>query len=91
MGQKKAAMAVFILKRDLRVPIRDMPGSNIVSMFAGAGPVVTSVRALTGENVDSIGFEVRKWIQCSAGYSWKASRAFWSEVSFDTALGHLAK
>ena len=29
VGQKKAAMAVLILQRDLRVPIRDMAGSNI--------------------------------------------------------------
>src|SRR5713101_8499455 len=28
------------------------------------GPLVTSVRARTGENVDSMGLEVRRWIQC---------------------------
>lgn len=32
-------------------------------------PRVTFVRSLTVENVDSIGFVVRKWIQCSAGKS----------------------
>src|SRR6266508_2208158 len=31
------------------------------------GRLVTSVRARTGANVDSIGLEVRRWIQCSAG------------------------
>ncbi len=33
------------------------------------GPLVTSVRARTGANVDSMAFEVRRWIQCSAGKS----------------------
>ena len=31
------------------------------------GPLVTFVRSRTVENVDSIGFVVRRWIQCSAG------------------------
>jgi len=31
------------------------------------GPLVTRVRSLTVANVDSIGFVVRRWIQCSAG------------------------
>jgi hypothetical protein len=30
-------------------------------------PLVTVVRSRTVANVDSIGFVVRKWIQCSAG------------------------
>jgi hypothetical protein len=30
---------------------------------------VTLVRSLTVENVDSMGFMVRRWIQCSAGKS----------------------
>jgi hypothetical protein len=38
MGQKKAAMAVLILQRDLRVPIRDMAGSNIAYVSMSAGP-----------------------------------------------------
>lgn len=32
-------------------------------------PRVTLVRSLTVEKVDSIGFVVRRWIQCSAGKS----------------------
>ncbi|MEU3787828.1 hypothetical protein [Streptomyces sp900129855] len=31
-------------------------------------PRVTLVRSLTVENVDSIGFVVRRWTQCSAGH-----------------------
>lgn len=34
-----------------------------------SAPRVTLVRSLTVENVDSIGFVVRRWIQCSAGKS----------------------
>ena len=33
------------------------------------GPLVTLVRSRTVENVDSIGFVVLRWIQCSAGKS----------------------
>lgn len=33
------------------------------------GPFLRSVRARTGANVDSIGFEVSRWIRCSAGNS----------------------
>jgi hypothetical protein len=33
------------------------------------GPLVTRVRRRTVENVDSIGFEVFRWIQCSTGKS----------------------
>lgn len=33
------------------------------------GPLVTLVRSRTVANVDSIGFEVLRWIQCSAGKS----------------------
>ncbi|OKJ07809.1 hypothetical protein AMK20_25100 [Streptomyces sp. TSRI0261] len=36
---------------------------------AAAPPRVTLVRSRTVENVDSIGFVVRRWIQCSAGKS----------------------
>ncbi len=32
-------------------------------------PRVTLVRSLTVENMDSIGFAVRKWTQCPAGRS----------------------
>jgi hypothetical protein len=31
------------------------------------GPLVTLVRSRTVAKVDSIGFVVRRWIQCSAG------------------------
>jgi hypothetical protein len=31
------------------------------------GPLVTRVRSRTVAKVDSIGFVVRRWIQCSAG------------------------
>ena len=31
------------------------------------GPLVTLVRCRTVANVDSIGFVVRRWTQCSAG------------------------
>src|SRR4030095_17179706 len=37
------------------------------------GPLVTLVLALTGENELSMGFVVRRWIQCSAGESKKHS------------------
>jgi hypothetical protein len=33
------------------------------------GPFVISLRFLTVAKVDSIGLVVRRWIQCSAGYS----------------------
>lgn len=46
--------------------------------WAAAGlpaPRVTLVRSFTVENVDSIGFVVRRRIQCSAGKSWNASNS----------------
>jgi len=54
------------------------------------GPLVTLVRRRTVEKVDSIGFEVFRWIQCSAGKSKKASSYSWSPVSLAMALGYLA-
>ncbi len=33
------------------------------------GPLVTLVRSRTVEKVDSMGLEVLRWIQCSAGKS----------------------
>lgn len=47
-------------------------------------PRVTLVRNRTMENVDSIAFVVRRWIQYSAGKSKKASRCSWSAVIFLT-------
>jgi hypothetical protein len=52
--------------------------------------LVTLVRRRTVEKVDSIGFEVFRWIQCSAGKSKKASSCSWSPVILATALGYLA-
>lgn len=44
--------------------------NTIASAAAGLpAPRVTLVRSLTVENADSIGFVVRRWIQCSAGKS----------------------
>jgi len=40
--------------------------------------------------VDSIGFVVRRWIQCSAGKSYTASSTSTSSVIFATASGNLA-
>lgn len=44
--------------------------NTIASAAVGLpAPRVTLVRSLTVENVDSIGFVVCRWIQCSAGKS----------------------
>src|SRR4029450_329282 len=53
------------------------------------GPLVTRVRARTGEKVDSIGLLVFRCSQCSAGKSKKHSSSSASSVILVTALGHL--
>ena len=52
------------------------------------GPLVTLVRARTGEKVRSIGLVVHRSSQCSAGKSKKVSKASRSSVILATALGH---
>jgi hypothetical protein len=49
----------------------DSTSLNTIARAAAGlpAPRVTLVRSLTVENVDSIGFAVRRWIQCSAGKS----------------------
>jgi hypothetical protein len=47
--------------------------SENVSVAREPGPRVTFGRCRTAAKVDSIGFVVRRWIQCSAGYSWNLS------------------
>ena len=54
------------------------------------GPLVTLVRNRTVAKVDSIGFEVFRWIQCSAGKSKKVRSTSASPVILATALGHFA-
>lgn len=53
-------------------------------------PRVTLVRSRTVANVDSMGFVVRRWIQCSAGKSKNASSSASSSVILFTALGNFA-
>lgn len=53
-------------------------------------PRVTLVRSRTVEKVDSMGFVVLRWIQCSVGKSFNASSWSWSSVIFLTALGNFA-
>lgn len=52
--------------------------------------MVTLVLNRTVAKVDSIGFDVVKWIQCSAGKSKKLSSTSVSPVILATALGHFA-
>jgi hypothetical protein len=51
------------------------------------GPLVTLVRNRTVANVDSIGWVVLRWIQCSAGKSNKHSNASGMPVIFAAAFG----
>lgn len=51
-------------------------------------PLVTFVRSRTVAKVDSMGFVVRRWIQCSAGKSKNASSSSTSSVIFLAALGN---
>ena len=52
------------------------------------GPLLTLVRSRTVAKVDSSGFVVVKWSQCSAGKSKKHSKASGLSVILATALGH---
>src|SRR6266851_3678056 len=61
-----------------------------LAVFADRAPFVLTVRCRTVANTLSIGFEVRRWSQCSAGKSKKASRASRSFVRQATALSYLA-
>jgi hypothetical protein len=54
------------------------------------GPLVTLVRNRTVATLYSIGFEVFRWIQCSAGKSKKVRSTSASPVILATALGHFA-
>jgi hypothetical protein len=47
----------------------DSTSLNTIARAAAGlpAPRVTLVRSLTVENVDSMGFVVRRWIRCSAG------------------------
>src|SRR6266852_5743479 len=58
--------------------------------FADRAPFVLTVRCRTVANTLSIGFDVRRWSQCSAGKSKKASRASRSLVRQVTAFSYLA-
>jgi hypothetical protein len=49
-------------------PWADSTSLKTIARAAGLrAPRVTLVPSLTVENVDSTGFVVRRWIQCSAG------------------------
>jgi hypothetical protein len=53
------------------------------------GPLVTRVRSLTVEKVDSMGLPVLRCCQCSAGKSKKVRSSSASSLILATALGHL--
>src|SRR5207244_5040394 len=61
-----------------------------LAVFADRAPFVLTVRCRTVANTLSIGFDVRRWSQCSAGKSKKASSASRSFVRQATALSYLA-
>src|SRR5260370_21786311 len=61
-----------------------------LGVFADRAPFVLTVRCRTVANTLSIGFDVRRWFQCSAGKSKKASSASRSFVRQATALSYLA-
>ena len=61
-----------------------------LAVFADRAPFVRTVRCRTVANTLSIGFDVRRWSQCSAGKSKKASNASRSFVRQATALSYLA-
>src|SRR6516165_6122348 len=54
-----------------------------LAVLADRAPLVRTVRSCTVANTLSIGFDVRRWSQCSAGKSKKASRASRSFVRHD--------
>jgi hypothetical protein len=55
------------------------------------GTLVRTVRCRTVTNPLSIGFDVRRWSQCSAGKSKKASKASRSLVRQETALSCISR
>src|SRR5882762_2353977 len=61
-----------------------------LAVLVDRAPFVLTVRCRTVANTLSIGFDVRRWSQCSAGKSKKASRASRSLVRQATALSYLA-
>jgi hypothetical protein len=61
-----------------------------LAVFADRAPFVLTVRCRTVANTLSIGFDVRRWSQCSAGKSKKASSASRSFVRQATAVSYLA-
>src|SRR5215468_3285854 len=61
-----------------------------LAVFAERAPFVRTVRCRTAANTLSIGFDVRRWSQCSVGKSKKASSASRSLVRQATALSCLA-
>lgn len=60
------------------------------AVFCDKAPFVLTVRCRTVAKTLSMGFDVRKWSQCSAGMSKKARSASRSLVRHSTALGYLA-
>src|SRR5208283_28022 len=54
-----------------------------------SAPFIRTVRCLTVAKTLSIGFDVRKWSQCSAGKSKKVSNASRSLIRHSTALSYL--
>src|SRR5712672_265334 len=61
-----------------------------LAVVADRDPFVRTVRCRTVANTLSIGFDVRRWSQCSAGKSKKAIRASRSLVKQATAFSYLA-
>ena len=61
-----------------------------LAVLGDSDPLVRTVRCRTVANTLSIGFDVRRWFQCSAGKSKKVSRASRSFVRQATALSYLA-
>src|SRR6267378_501982 len=61
-----------------------------LAVLTDRAPLVRTVRWRTVANTLSIGFDVRRWSQCSAGKSKKASSASRSFVRQATAVSYLA-
>ena len=59
------------------------------AVFCDSAPLVRTVRCRTVANTLSIGFDVRRWPQCSAGKSKNASIASLSLVMQPTPFGYL--
>ena len=62
--------------------------ANAMPALADPGPLVTRVRNRTVANVDSIGFVVFRWTQCSAGKLKNARSLSRSPTILAAALGH---